>query len=128
MTGSILDKDYDAIVDLIKAGVPKIQIAKRYDVNPGTLHYWLNTRGLRETKEEKEQQAKRKHFAEDIAEQVVNRIAGEVYHICAQEMEKLEHSGEWMGNGHHAGQNMQADIMKYATPRIKNIVRSMVLR
>ncbi len=114
--GSKLDEHRVRIMELLELGVSKTRIAKKYSVNPSSLHYWLNTRGA---------QIK---IADATADQFVARLANEVYHIGAQEMERLEHAGVWIGNGHHASQNMQAEIMEKITPVIVKVVKAMVLR
>lgn len=120
---SKLDIHYQEIIDLLAMGVPKLRIAKEYGVNPGTLHWWLNTRGLREIKTHP--LAKR---CVRIIDTVVGGIQTELYHRVNREMEGMEHEGIWIGNGHHAAQRITEKVMKVLEPVLANAIRRDALR
>jgi transposase-like protein len=126
MKGSKLDKHRKDILDLLDMGVPITKVARDLGVNNSTLHYWLNTRGFRG--------AGSKHplspDAERIIEDMSARMATLIYEIASKEIGHLEYneSKDWMGNSHHAAQNLQAEVMGKIKPVIQNAVRKQVLR
>ena len=120
---SKLDEHKEQVGAWLRAGVTKTRIAENLSVDRVTLYHWLRSNYI---------ELKVKHpletRAEAIAGQVVSGIADRIYHLCSQEMEGIEHEGIWLGNGHHAAQNIHAAVMPVLEPLLKKKIREMVLR
>ncbi len=124
---SILDDHREQIEAWLADGVPKTNIAKKLSVNPSSIHNWINTR-LKPSREPAPEINPLLAYADQATEAITARVKDEIYFTCAYTMEGLERKGLWLGNGHHAAQNMQAEIMLTLTPLLKAVIHKMVLR
>ncbi len=129
MKGSKLDEHRAEIVAMLERGVPKKRIAHNFSVNPGSLYYWLNSRDIPfRIKGNDPEPGTLQPYAEGIYNYISGTLSNEVYRLCSQNMERLEHRGLWLGNGHHAAQRMQAKIMVVLKPLLKEVIDGEVLR
>lgn len=124
MRASILDNHRREIIDMLDMGVPKTRIAKACNVNPSTLHYWLNTRGARGFTHN--------HALADTATQIIENVTNgtrdDLYARLSRALEGLEHECVWLGNGHHAAQRITRKVMTRLEPLLANQIRREVLR
>lgn len=124
---SRLDEHKEEIMELLGSGATKTYIANRFSVNPSTLYYWLKRQGIKFRREEKPVEDL-KLEADRIVLDLRNSFRNESYRLFAREMEELEHSGLWLGNGHHAAQRMSAKMMELVSPMLESIIRREVMR
>ncbi len=66
--------------------------------------------------------------ADRIIAHITSSLSNGIYNLCSIEMEALEHDGIWLGNGHHAAQKIQANLMKVMEPVLAENIKIMVMR
>lgn len=124
MGESKLDKHRKEILDLLEMGVTKSRVAKDLGVNQSSLRYWLDSRGLQATSTN--------HPLHGDCVQIISDAIGQtrdgLYSQLARAIEDLEHKGVWLGNGHHAAQNIVTKVMEQMEPVLSNAIRREMLR
>jgi len=124
---SKLDKHKEEIMELLNRGATKTYVASHFSVNRATLYWWLQNQKKDNRPAEKPVEELKKE-ADRIVLDLRNSFRNEAYRLFAREMEDLENSGLWLGNGHHAAQRMTAKLMELVLPVLEPIIRREVMR
>jgi len=121
---SQLDEHQEQIEIWMSDGVPLTRIAENLGVWTTTLCHWIDKR----LNKDKPYVHPLQGHAERITELVTGKIATTLYSTCAKEIQDLEYKGLWRGNGHHAAQSIQKDVMETIRPLLKKVIHAKVLR